>query len=52
MNILKDETVNKSKYINPSKVELLKKYILEFNSFALTQKLSKVNDKVNRLKRR
>lgn len=52
MNILKEETFDKSKYINLAKAELLKQFILEFNSSALTQKLSKVNDKINRLKRR
>ena len=52
MTILKNQIFDKSKYINPGKVELLKQFILEFNSFALTQKLSKVNDKINRLKRR
>lgn len=52
MNILKNETFDKSKYFNPVKAQLLKQFVLEFNSFSLGQKLSKINDKINKLKRR
>lgn len=52
MNILKNETFDKSKYMVPSKIDTLKRFVLDFNSFTLTQNLSKVNHKIDRLKRR